>query len=259
MKAGHTQPIKGARDRVAIYLLSSVLLAVAILFCVIVTIQVSTKGYVTVGPYSMFRVVTGSMEPEIPTGALLLCKDADVGEISEGDIVCYQSKAPEMQGMVITHRVVSVRTDHSGAVLLETRGDANFSSDPYYADDSNLIGRVVWYAGRENILTNVLSFLTEKTGFFVCIVLPTLLAAGFILQNAVKNLRRDLALARYALERGPVTGEDSLTEEDLLPGYTTLTYADYEEIYQALKKDLMEEENGHSKEDKEDKTTKYTK
>ena len=229
-----------------LYIISSLILAFAATVCLIFSIQVVSKGFVTVGGYSTFRVVTGSMEPTISTGALLVCKDTKIEKIEEGDIICYRSKVAEIYGSIVTHRVVSVKEDAGGNIYLETRGDANVSSDPHYADSENLIGKVTWYSGKNNILNDILSFVTGKMGFLLCIVFPVLLVSGMMMQSAVKNLRRDLALAKQELERGATEGETAeMPESELLPGYTTLTYADYEAIYESLRKELLEELNGY--------------
>ena len=56
----------------------SVVLAFAIVLCILVIGQVLSKGYVSLGGYSLFRVVTGSMEPSIPVGAVLIAKDTPI-------------------------------------------------------------------------------------------------------------------------------------------------------------------------------------
>ena len=224
-----------------IYIISSVILAIAAAICLIFSIQVVSKGYVTLGGYSTFRVVTGSMEPTISTGAILLCKDTEIEKIEKGDIICYRSKAAEIYGSTVTHRVVAVQEDEAGTIYLETRGDANFSSDPHLVEDKDLIGKVTWYSGKDNILNDILSFLTGKAGFLLCIVFPVLLVAGLIMQSSVQSLREDLALVRQELAQ-------SMKDDELLPGYTTLTYADYNAIYEALKKELLEELDGRNQE-----------
>ena len=224
-----------------IYIISSVILAIAAAICLIFSIQVVSKGYVTLGGYSTFRVVTGSMEPTISTGAILLCKDTEIEKIEKGDIICYRSKAAEIYGSTVTHRVVAVQEDEAGTIYLETRGDANFSSDPHLVEDKDLIGKVTWYSGKDNILNVILSFLTGKAGFLLCIVFPVLLVAGLIMQSSVQSLREDLALVRQELAQ-------SMKDDELLPGYTTLTYADYNAIYEALKKELLEELDGRNQE-----------
>ena len=54
---------------------STVCLILAMALCVVVVSQVLSQGYVSIGGYSMFRVVTPSMEPTLPVGALLLSEE----------------------------------------------------------------------------------------------------------------------------------------------------------------------------------------
>lgn len=225
------------------YIFSSVFLGIAASICLIFAVQVASKGYVTVGGYSLFRVVTGSMEPTISTGSVLLCKDTKISKIEEGDIVCYRTQIAEIYGSIVTHRVTSVNEDESGAIYLETKGDANASADPYYVDKWDLVGKVTWYSGEDSMINDILSFLSGQIGFLVCIVFPVLMVSGLILQSSVKNLQKDLALARKELESGAVNTEENMESSGLLPGYTTLTYADYEAIYESLKRELLEELN----------------
>lgn len=225
-----------------IYIISSIFLAIAASLCLFVSIQVISKGYVNIGGYSLFRVVTGSMEPTISKGSLLLCKETKVDQIEVGDIVCYRTKISEIYGSIVTHRVVDKQKDESGNIYLETRGDANASSDPYYVDSWDLVGRVKWHSGEENVMNDMLSFLTSKIGFITCIALPVLLISGVIMQSAVRNLQEELALAKSELEQEEMMNEQS----ELLPGYTTLTYADYEILYETLKRELLEELNGRN-------------
>ena len=69
-----------------VYMISSVFLALAASLCLIFAVQVATRGYVTIGGRSLFRVVTGSMEPTISVGAVLVCKDTEIEQIQKGDI-----------------------------------------------------------------------------------------------------------------------------------------------------------------------------
>jgi len=225
------------------YIFSSVFLVAVVLLCLFISVQVLTNGYASFGGYSVFRVVTGSMEPTIPTGSLLLNHKTPIEEIQVNDIVCFKAKVAEIRGSVITHRVTEVLTDQSGNIFLETRGDANVAADPYYVDETNLIGRVCWQSGKENVLTNMLSFLSGKFGFFACIVFPLLLVSGLILQGAVKNIKKDMYSLRMEMLNEPVDEDDLLPEEgeDLLPGYTTLTQEDYQAVYETLKRELAED------------------
>lgn len=228
------------------YIVSTAILAIAASICLIAAVQVSTRGYVKVGGFSMFRVITGSMEPTISTGAILVNKETDIEDIEVDDIICYRTKVAEIYGSIVTHRVVAVQKDEDGKIHLETRGDANFTSDPFYVGEEDLVGKVTWYSGKDSIWNDILSFISGKIGFLLCIVFPVLMVSGLILQSAVKNLQKDLALVREELEKQKEA--NAVDRSQLLPGYETLTYADYDAIYEALKKELQENLDGRNQE-----------
>ena len=225
-------------------MLSSVFLLAVVILCVFVATQLFTKGYASIAGYSVFRVVTGSMEPEIPAGAILINKKTDINHIKENDIICFVARVEEIRGKVITHRVTEVLTDAQGNIYLETRGDANLVTDQYYVDEDNLIGRVTWHSGKEVVLTDMLSFLSGKVGFFACIVMPLLVVAGLIFQGAVRNIQKDILRLREELRNEAEERAQQEDDPELLPSYDTLTKSDYDDIYRTLKQELLEDVYG---------------
>ncbi|MBQ7646831.1 MAG: signal peptidase I [Clostridia bacterium] len=233
------------------YLISSIILGLAILLTLYVTIQTLTKGYANFFGYSVFRVVTGSMEPTMPVNTVLLCKSADAEEIETDDIICFRSKESSHYGVIVTHRVVSIHNDENNVRYLESRGDANYSSDPYYVTNDNLIGRVVWYTGKEGVFTRLLAFITGKFGFIALIVLPILLIGGMILRSISSNIRGSLDQTLEELAK--MEADDSKDRGEPLPGYETVTQKEYDEIYEKLKREMLEELK-NSEKGPEDKT-----
>ena len=176
----------------AVEVISTLFLLFTIVFCIVVVAQIMSNGYVKFLGYSLFRVETGSMEPTISTGALLICKEADMEDIAVNDIICYRSKSKQMLGQVITHRVVQILESGTGEILLETKGDANTVSDGFFVASNNLVGKVVWYSGQKNILADIVGFVTGRIGFFGCIVIPVLLVSGLLLRDSVKDIQKEL-------------------------------------------------------------------
>ena len=62
-------------------LLVTILLVFAVALCLYTVVQVLSQGYVNIGGFMLFRVVTGSMEPTIPVGALMLTREVDINSI----------------------------------------------------------------------------------------------------------------------------------------------------------------------------------
>lgn len=205
----------------------TVLLVAAVVLCITVIAQTLSKGYVTIFGTSLFRVVTGSMEPTIPTGALLISKEVDIEEVKEGDIICFRSMESNMLGQVITHRVVKVVEGKNGETYLETRGDANPVSDGYYVTERNLIGKVSVYTQEGNLLARIYSVVTTPLGFLSCIVFPILLIASFIMRGSVNSIRKELdAISKETQE---TTVANMMSKEE------------YEAMVERLRKEVLEE------------------
>ncbi|MBR3935832.1 MAG: signal peptidase I, partial [Oscillospiraceae bacterium] len=171
----------------------TILLVLAVVFCLYSVIQVLSKGYVNIGGFMMFRVVTGSMEPTMPIGTLLITREVDIETVMVNDIVCFRTQVSEIWGKIVTHRVVDIM-ESGGGILLETKGDANLASDIFYVDSSNFVGKVIWHSGDDNVLADLVSLFTSKVGFLGCIALPSLILAALILKNSVGNIRHELLM-----------------------------------------------------------------
>ena len=215
-----------------ISVLVTILLVLAVALCLYAAVQVLSRGYVNLGGFMTFRVVTGSMEPTIPVGALLVTREVDIQNVQLNDIICFRTEVAEIWGKIVTHRVVNILEMENGSILLETKGDANLASDIFLVDQNNLVGKVIWHTGDGSVLANILSLFTSKIGFLGCIVFPALLLAGKILKDSVANIRQDL---QQILEENQ---EDRAWENDPLCG---MTQEEYDEMYDRIKAELMEE------------------
>lgn len=165
----------------------------------------------------------------MPVGTIILCKQTPIEQIQQGDIVCYRATDAARDGKIITHRVVEIHKNASGELELETKGDANVSSDSSYVCEENLIGKVTWFSGEDNVLNQVLSFLSGKLGFLGCVAIPILLICSLMLSESVKNIKRELEEAKDILENGPKTPEVEISAEE------------YREMYERIQKELVEE------------------
>ena len=71
--------------------------------------------------YEIYNVISGSMEPEIPVGSLILVAPSQPESIIEGDIIAFEST-----DSVVTHRVVENKKLEGELI---TKGDANEKED----------------------------------------------------------------------------------------------------------------------------------
>ena len=223
---------KGKKKVMSIEAVLTVVLVMSVLLCGTITIQVLFKGYASFGRYSFFRVVTGSMEPTIPTGALLVCEDIDIEDVVVGDIICFHSQDKYLKNSVITHRVCDIKRDSDLEVSLFTKGDANLSMDGYTTNKDTFIGKVKWYTEEGSLFIGVVRTVSSKTGFLACIVFPVLLISSLVLKECTKSIMKDLEEANAQLDRAE---EAQVTKE------TEISQEEYTEMYNRIKKELMEE------------------
>lgn len=182
--------------------------AVVVAVLILLLASVRAHGYVKAFGKSVFRVATGSMEPTIRIGALLMAEDCGIDQVRVGDIVCFRSEDGDTRDWVITHRVVSVLKSGDGDTVLETKGDANGAVDSRYVTRENLIGKVTWYTGEGNLLSSGIGFLTSGFGFLTLIILPCLFISGLLLSRSVRQIRKDIARLQEEADREPLEPEE---------------------------------------------------
>lgn len=92
--------------------------------------RIQGKPVPTVLGWGAAVVQTGSMEPAIPTGSLIIIQNT--GDYKVGDIVTYLDK----RDIAVTHRIVAVNGN-----MITTQGDANNAKDRPFGTD-RVIGKV---------------------------------------------------------------------------------------------------------------------
>lgn len=210
MSNKEVEKVKGKKpSREKIFsVITSVLLVLAILFCGFVMLQLKSNGYVSIFGYSVFHVASGSMEPAIPVGTLIICQRTDIDDIKQRDIITFLSLESYMLNKPVTHRVVGIE-NVNGETALRTRGDANNSEDGYYVTDENLVGRVVYQTSGENIFKKLYDLLTTKMGFLSIVIMPVMFLVAIILRENAKKINREIAnIKRELAARAEQEGEE---------------------------------------------------
>lgn len=128
--------------------------------------------------YGIFMIQSGSMEPKIKTGDVVIDKKTD--EYKEKDIITFR------QGQkIITHRIIQVM-DRGGEVLYETKGDANDGKDLALVRKNEVLGKVIFSIP---ILGYIMLFAKTKLGIFLLIIIPALWIIGQEIVKIKKNLK----------------------------------------------------------------------
>ncbi len=80
------------------------------------------------GHYRVLTVLSGSMQPVLPVGSVVIVTPRPLDQVHVGDIITFQR--PDQRGVLETHRVVRVLRGGAHPVVL-TKGDANPGPDPW--------------------------------------------------------------------------------------------------------------------------------
>ncbi|HYH28222.1 MAG TPA: signal peptidase I, partial [Actinomycetota bacterium] len=121
--------------------------------------------------------MSGSMEPAIRTGDLIVEERVSPLEVRVGDVVTFQD--PSDPSRLVTHRVRRVEADGK-AVNVTTRGDANTASESWSAPVDGRVGRVLY---RIPGLGYVVHWTSTRAGRIALLVLPALLLGGLLLRQ----------------------------------------------------------------------------
>lgn len=103
-----------------------------------VTLAVLVIGTKLLG-IQMYTVLSGSMEPEYPTGSLIFVKEVEPSELEINDVITFRLGA----NTVATHRITKIISDENDPDSLEfrTKGDANEIEDAVPVSAKNVIGK----------------------------------------------------------------------------------------------------------------------
>ena len=100
-----------------------------------------------------FVIVSGSMQPDLMIGDIVIVKNCDKNDINVGDIISYRSGQS-----VITHRIVEF-IESDGQTGYITKGDNNNVKDNVVVKFEDIEGK---YIGKISKLGNVVLFLKNK-------------------------------------------------------------------------------------------------
>ncbi len=129
--------------------------------------------------YKIVIIQSGSMEPVIKTGGMVLIKKSNT--YNKGDIITFIKNRKE----TITHRIVYSLKNNRGEITYKTKGDNNNTEDLGLVPKQNVLGKVLLtipYIGWG------IQFLKTRTGATILIIIP---AICFIILEIIK-IRKEI-------------------------------------------------------------------
>ena len=99
------------------------------------SVLLGTLYYCVQSNVRLFCVITGSMEPLIPAGSLVVSKSINFDNVKKGKVIVFNNQDNRR---VTTHRVVEIQ---DGQYV--TKGDANSYNDRYLVTPADVMGEVM--------------------------------------------------------------------------------------------------------------------
>ena len=125
-----------------------------------------TTFFKTPGNYAVKIVKSGSMEPAIKTGSVIVIKPG--AEYKVGDIITFGKD--DKRNIPTSHRINAVRM-LQGKMIYTTKGDANNAPDAKEILQNEIIGKVVF---KIPYLGYVLDMAKKPIGFILLVAVPAL-------------------------------------------------------------------------------------
>jgi signal peptidase len=119
------------------------------------------------GNFEIKIVKSGSMEPMIMTGSLVVIKPSSSYEL--GNIITFGKDTK--RDIPTTHRIVEIK-EEAGKRMFVTKGDANEENDQALVSEKDVIGKVLVDIPRAGF---VLDFARTRAGFIAMIAVPALM------------------------------------------------------------------------------------
>jgi signal peptidase I len=139
---------------------------------------------VILAPFAGWRidtVMSGSMEPAIPVGGMVILGPVSASQIHAGDIIAYDNGQVE-----VCHRVITVLEGQPASYI--TKGDANRSPDGTQVTPGMVTGKLIVAIPLAGYITY---FIKTPPGLFLTVLLPILFLIGSEFKKLIIDEKED--------------------------------------------------------------------
>ena len=157
--------------------------------------------------FSVLQVTSGSMEPEIPVGGIVIVRRVKPDSLKVGDVISFYSNDVDISGKVNTHRIIEIKQSESGEKIFRTKGDANEYADTAAVFEIDLVGKMIMNLG--SVGGSVFDVLRNPTIILIFIVLPLI----FITLGEAVNLAKLIAEYKFSDQKDEDDEKSSETKD----------------------------------------------
>ena len=195
--------------KIVFKILYQILIILCVLLIIIVVMQKVSDSNRTILGYRIFRVITGSMEPEYDIGTVVICKETPMNDIEIGQDIVYLGKYGEYNGKIIMHEVIGIDKDENGNnVNFHAKGLHSQSIEDPQIKPDQIFGTVKF---KSRILTILYDLATSIYSSFIIV---TILVLNVFISFKFTGKRKTQQLQEHYEEEEYIE-DDEYIEEDV--------------------------------------------
>ncbi len=163
-------------------MIGNVLYWVFIVFVLFAVVLLVFSSFNIPGSLKLYVVKSGSMEPAIKMGSLVIVGEAD--EYKVDDIVTFSSITDARE--TTTHRIIEV-IESEPVTTYRTKGDANDVADSFMINKGRIIGKAKLAIPFLGYLT---AFVKTWPGLIILIIIPATIIIYEEVQKIIKEVKK---------------------------------------------------------------------
>jgi len=158
--------------KIVLKILYQILIILCVVLILIIIFQKVSNSNRTIFGYRIFRVITGSMEPEYDVGQVVICKETNTNDIQIDDDIVYLGAYGDYNGKIIMHKVIGIDKDEdNNNVNFHAKGLHSASIEDPQIKPNQIFGVVVLKSG---ILTLLYKLATSIYSSFIIVTILVL-------------------------------------------------------------------------------------
>lgn len=128
--------------KILLKILYQIVIIVCVILILIIVLQKISDSNRSIAGYRIFRVITGSMEPEYQVGEVVISKEVPAEDIKVGDDIVYRGTYGEYAGKIIMHEVIKIDRDENNKLNFHAKGLLSASVEDPQIKEEQIYGVV---------------------------------------------------------------------------------------------------------------------
>ncbi|MFA5154113.1 MAG: signal peptidase I [Clostridia bacterium] len=169
-------------------------------FIILIAVLLIVSVLPITGNIKFLTVLSGSMEPAVKTGSIVLTKP--VSDYKIGDIITFGPTTKTTPPT--THRIAEIKVVGGEPVYI-TKGDANNSVDSREIKKADIIGKTII---KVPYLGYVIDFVRKPIGFVLIIVVP----AVVIINDEIRKIWKEIMRLKKKRKEKDIKQDEEINE-----------------------------------------------